>query len=369
MKYLLLALKILLGLFLVLFAGATALAGSYLQTLSLLLLVVSLFFWPFFSRSSGWRTPSRFGFAFLILILQITAFKPTPKTSIYKSEPLRKKVYAQYEQQLRNWPSDTEHLYLNTDYGRVHVLACGDPQLPPILLFHAASMSAHSWAETLPALEGKYRIYAVDHPGEGNLSELNNALEFPLNSGEIAQLYADIADELEIERSPVIGASNGGYVAQVYALNYPERVESLILMAPMGLTKLSNNSLFMLAVGSLYPLEGIRQSVVHWALGSDDYVHQAYGDWFDLIVRGTIPSVAQPEAIDSEAKAQMQMPILLFLATRDPLVGEVERASNLAGQYPDIEIEVMESGHIIGVERKDEVNQRLTAFLSTARDP
>jgi len=363
-KYLLLALKIFLGLFFLLFALATWFAGSYLQTLSLGLLIASLFYWPFFSGTSGWKTPSRVVFAFIMLILQITAFKPEPKTSIYKSEELKRNIHAQYERQLRNWPSDTERLYLDTDYGQVHVLACGEPELPPILLLHASSMGAHSWSETLPALKGRYRIYAVDHPGEGNLSELTNALEFPLNSEEVADLYADIAEKLEIERSPVLGASNGGYIAQAYALKYPERVESLILMAPMGLTQLSNNSLFMLSVASLYPVEGIRQRVVKWALGSDDYVLGAYGDWFKLIVQGTTPSVARPEALDSEAKSRMDMPILLFLATGDPLLGEVEKATSLAGLYPEVEIEVMESGHLIGIERRKEVNQRLSDFLN-----
>jgi pimeloyl-ACP methyl ester carboxylesterase len=363
MKYFYLVLKVLLAIPLALFALAVALGGAYLQALSLLLVIAALFYWPLFRTRKRMALAARVGFIGLLLILQFTAFKGEPKQSIYLSDELQDELYSVYTAHLAYWPDRTEQLYVDTDYGRVHVLAYGAKDLPPILLFHAASMGAHSWAENLAPLLGHYRIYAIDNIGEGNLSELDDALVYPKSSEEIADLYAAIATELGVQQSPVLGASNGGYIAQVYAYYYPERVTSLALFGPMGILPLSAKSIFMLSAASLYPLDGVRNRVAHWAFGDDPYCHERYGDWFDVILRGTIPSVAQPQAMTTAQKKRMTLPVLLFLGTADPIVGDAVTARQAAEDYPNIEIHTLDSGHLIAIEHRDEVNQALTAFL------
>ncbi len=64
-------------------------------------------------------------------------------------------------------------------------------------------------------------------------------------------------------------------------------------------------AIFMLSVASIYPLDFIRDKVVHWAFGNDSYCHERYGDWFDIIMKGTIPSIAQPKPMTIEQKKGM----------------------------------------------------------------
>lgn len=128
-------------------------------------------------------------------------------------------------------------------------------------MLHAASMGAHSWAENLEPLLDNYCIYSFDNIGEGNKSRLKEALNYPESGKEIADLYADLLDSLKIESAPVFGASNGGYIAQVLAYYHPEKVEKLLLFGPMGLTKLTDGSIFMLSVASMYPFQFIRNAV------------------------------------------------------------------------------------------------------------
>jgi len=154
----------------------------------------------------------------------------TPKTSIYRSEKHKKELRAIYNEKMKDWPDGYEDIMIETSYGTVHVVACGDKMNPPILLLHAASMGAHSWAENLPALLNKYRVYAIDNIGEGNKSELADVLVFPSDGKELADLYAELTDELGIERSPIIGASNGGFITLIYAYYYPDRVSRIALL-------------------------------------------------------------------------------------------------------------------------------------------
>lgn len=363
MKYLFLLLKVLVSIPILLFAIATFFGGAYIQTISLMLIVLFLLYWPIFKNKKGLSIITRIAALGLLLILQFTVFRSEQKQSIYVSEHLQAELYSIYNSKVAYWPDSTEHIFIETIYGRVHVLALGNSKNPPILMFHAASMGAHSWAENLQSVLGHYRIYAIDNIGEGNLSELNDPLLYPKTSQEIADLYADLADKLGVSRSHVFGASNGGFIAQVYAYYHPEKVESIALFGPMGLTPLSGKSLFMLSAASMYPLDWVRDKVVYWAFGKDEYCHKKYGDWFDIIMKATIPSIAQPIPLTIEQKKRINVPILLFLGTSDPIVGDAEVARKEAEYYPNIKIYTLNSGHLIAVEHRQFVNQKIMEFI------
>ena len=243
------------------------------------------------------------------------------------------------------------------------MLVCGSEELPPLVMLHAASMGAHSWAENLEPLLNNYCIYSFDNIGEGNKSQLKDALNYPANGKEIAGLYASLFDSLNIESAPVFGASNGGFIAQSIAYYYPEKVQSLALFGPMGLTQLTNNSIMMLSIATMYPFQFVRNAVTKWALGEDKYCNEKYGDWFNCIMKATIPSVAQPVPMTTRQKHKMDMPVLLFLGTDDKIVGDASFAEQTAREYPNIHIEVLESGHLMAVEHKDYVNQKIKEYL------
>jgi len=230
-------------------------------------------------------------------------------------------------------------------------------------MIHAASMGAHSWLENLEPLLDEYRIYSFDNIGEGNMSQLNDALVYPNSSKKIGDLYSALIDSLGIDSAPVFGASNGGYISMCLAYYHPEKVERLALLGPMGLTQLTGNSIMMMSLPSMYPFQFIRDYVTKWAIGEDEYVINKYGDWFSCIMKSTIPSIAMPVPMTTEQKREMTMPVLLFLGTNDPIVGDAKVAQQTALDYPNIEIEVLGSGHLIAVEKRNYVNQILKKFL------
>ena len=100
-----------------------------------------------------------------------------------------------------------------------------------------------------------------------------------------------------------------------------------------------------------------------WAIGDTDYVVRKYGDWFNCIMKGTMPSVAPPVPMTTEQKSRMDLPILLFLGTEDGIVGDAEQARITASEFPNIQIEVLESGHLIAVEHAAYVNDQIKHFL------
>lgn len=351
----------------ILFSLATFMGKNYGQTILLLLIALTLAFWPKFLRDKlgkKYSLISRIAFILILFVLNFTLFKSGPKTSIYINDTYKKELMRIYDEKVSFWPESTDDLFIETEYGKVHLLACGSKDNQPLIMLHAASMGAHSWAENLDPLVDNYRIYSFDNIGEGNKSELKDAMIYPDSGKEIAGLYATLMDSLRIPSAPVFGASNGGYIAQCLAFYYPEKVESLLLFGPMGLTQLTKGSIFMLSAASMYPFQFIRDAVAEWALGEDEYCNEKYGDWFNCIMKGTIPSVSQPVPMKTEQKKLMNMPILLFLGTEDRIVGDADIAEKTAKEYPNIKIEVLESGHLIAVEQRDFVNKRVEEFLN-----
>lgn len=350
----------------VLFAIATFMGKNYGQTICLLLIAVLLVYWPenlIENHKKLLSTGVRFLFILALLVLKQVAFKSDPKTSIYISEVNRTRLMAIYDSLLKDWPGDSKSHSLSTEYGKVHIIECGNVNQPPLVMLHAASMGAHSWKENLEHLLEHYHIFSIDNPGEGNRSNLKDAMVYPKSPEEVADFYCELMDSLEIDSAVVFGASNGGFIAQSLALHHPEKVSKLALFGPMGLTQLTAGSVAMMGLATMYPFQFLRDAVADWALGEDPVCHNKYGDWFNEIMKGTIPSVTMPVPMSTEQKNQIDIPVLLFLGSHDRIVGEAETAKKAADDYPDIRIEILESGHLIAVECAEKVNKIVSEFL------
>ncbi len=95
----------------------------------------------------------------------------------------------------------------------------------PLLLIMGLSYASNMWHRSRPGLAKKYRTIALDNRGVGQS-------DAPPGVYPIALMAADAAAALDaagVESAHVFGVSMGGMIAQEFALNYPQRVRSLIL--------------------------------------------------------------------------------------------------------------------------------------------
>jgi 4,5:9,10-diseco-3-hydroxy-5,9,17-trioxoandrosta-1(10),2-diene-4-oate hydrolase len=104
---------------------------------------------------------------------------------------------------------------------------------PAVLLVHGLASSMITWYCNMDALaDAGFTAIAVDMPGYGG-SGLADHLGYEPETA--ARFLADFTTELGIERFSVVGNSAGGLIAGVTALEYPERVEKVALVAAAGL--------------------------------------------------------------------------------------------------------------------------------------
>jgi 3-oxoadipate enol-lactonase len=95
----------------------------------------------------------------------------------------------------------------------------------PLLLIMGLSYPSYMWHRSRPVLLKSYRTIALDNRGVGQSDAPPGVYSIALMASDAAA----VLDAAGIESAHIFGASMGGMIAQEFALQYPQRVRSLIL--------------------------------------------------------------------------------------------------------------------------------------------
>jgi pimeloyl-ACP methyl ester carboxylesterase len=122
-----------------------------------------------------------------------------------------------------------EECWSELDGYRMRYLRSGSG--PPLLLLHGLLGYSFSWRFALPVLAEKATVYAVDMPGAGFSDRP------PRANGSFrahAERLLRFLDSIGVDSCDLLGTSHGGAIAMRAAALAPERVRSLILVAPVN---------------------------------------------------------------------------------------------------------------------------------------
>ena len=197
---------------------------------AVLLVVVLLVLPPISSlikARSGWPISLLLRFALIAVLLFVFAKLLTggERASIYNSPEVEARFMELYDEKMEGWPVPYDDVFIDTRYGRVHVIVSGPEDAPPMLLLHASGVAAWSWKYNVEALDKEYRIYAIDLIGDAGKSQYADFKNIMKTGRDQAELYKEITDKLGVGKAYVVGASEGGFIGSNYALYFPERVE------------------------------------------------------------------------------------------------------------------------------------------------
>lgn len=150
-----------------------------------------------------------------------------------------------------------------------------------VILLHGIGSSVETWAYNISVLAQHHRVYAVDLVGAGRSDKPPATYSLTY----LAQFVKDFMDALSIECASLIGNSLGGGVALQFALNFPQKLEKLVLVNSLGLGKEITLTLRLATlpfVGRLFkPTRSgtalaLKQSVYDSTLISNDWVELYY---------------------------------------------------------------------------------------------
>ena len=95
----------------------------------------------------------------------------------------------------------------------------------PLVLLHGNGEDYTCFQRQLEAFSEHFWVIAIDSRGHGS----STVGEAALTIDRMGEDVAVVLDALEVERTSLLGFSDGGNVAIAFALRYPQRVDHLIL--------------------------------------------------------------------------------------------------------------------------------------------
>lgn len=245
---------------------------------------------------------------------------------------------------------------------------------PPLLLVMGFAGSAHSWGTPfLDELQRSFTVTRFSNRGTGGSDKPQEQTTVRMMADDTVALL----DTLGTGRTHVVGISMGGMIAQEVAINYPERVNGLVLgcttVGGAAAVQADQATLSALAFDpSLPPAEIIRKS--WYALVSDGFVTRGHD-----FLEGMIASIlAHPTPLDTIMKqlmaiaghdvldrdGQITAPALVVHGDADRLVppanGEI-----VANAIPVAQLRTVGGvGHMFFWEKPEESARVITEFLS-----
>lgn len=285
--------------------------------------------------------------------------------TIYKSKEGEAEILKLYDQALANLGIDYADKYINTRFGKTHVVVAGDKSNPPLLLFHGGnSTTPHGLKWFFSSLVDKYRVYAPDtigHPGKSAQVRLN-----PKDSS-YAQWAADIIDELGTGSLPVIGPSYGGGILIRLAAYAPDKISRAVLVVPSGLV---SGSMFRMIFEVMFPMLAYRRSLSRekllaacksWGPELDDDDLELIGAVFrDLKIESNFPRLATRKELEG-----FSAPTLVIAAEDDiffPGKKVIKRVKKITPNLKDTLL-LEKCPHFIPPDKAKQVVERISNFL------
>lgn len=235
--------------------------------------------------------------------------------AIYKSPAGKSEIMALYDAVLARWPVAHETFQLPTRHGDTFLIASGEKSAPPLLLLHGAASNAVSWVGDILAYSQHFRAYAVDLPGEpGKSAENRPAWDGP----GFTEWLEDVLDGLKIQKTALLGLSQGGWTALRFATARPERVTRLVLLAPAGVMPARPSFILKAVLLSLFGRWGAER-INRIVLGKDP-MHPEAVKFMNAILTHFKTRMGKEYLFSDDELKRLKMPTLLIGGTEDALI-------------------------------------------------
>jgi pimeloyl-ACP methyl ester carboxylesterase len=276
----------------------------------------------------------------------------------------QRKFLSDYQKEISSWSVPVKELDVETEFGKTHIISFGNPDGKPLILLHWFYSNSTEWKYMAPFLQERYCVYAVDIIGDMGKSIAFNP---PKNDKEISIWFNQVSNSLGLKKVALCGHSNGGFQAMVIAMQNPDKIEKLILLAPAAGLKSFSLEFYLSSFGTaLYPKDNIleifkRSGTIKPGLWSNEMT-----EMLEISFRAASNQlrVYPREFSDDELKA-IKVPTLLILGDKEMIYKPEEAAARASGLMPDSKVILLpDCGHAIPFDASKEASNAIDSFLS-----
>jgi pimeloyl-ACP methyl ester carboxylesterase len=261
--------------------------------------------------------------------------------------------------------------FVTLSHGIVHVRIAGPEQGRPVVLVHGFSVPSYVFDKTSDDLAASgFRVIRFDLYGRGWSDRPDVDYDRELFANQVVELM----DTLQIARADVLGLSMGGAIVGRFAAGHPERVRSVVLVAPLtrphdigvmawpGVGEWLTRAWFLPSLASSQLADFPHpERMAGW---TERFQPQMRYDGFGRAILSTMRHLAVDSSVpDFEKVGKSGLPVLLVWGELDATVPYAEHL-DVQRAIPQAQfVSLPGLGHLTVVEDAATTDQRIAAFL------
>ncbi|MFX0023513.1 MAG: alpha/beta fold hydrolase [Candidatus Hermodarchaeota archaeon] len=255
----------------------------------------------------------------------------------------------------------------------------------PAFLIHGFGAKKEFWIGQVSELAKHLKLIMFDLRGAGKSSRPDT----PYTMKMLVDDLNGLMDFLDIQRAHLIGHSLGSMIVQNFALNYPERINKLVLLGTLlgipdekGLEMFINNQIAIyearlkdpinsfynkmklrLTRGFLKLMEQDPKFKFHDIFSAEDLINMEGQDpWTPQDIRNHSNALGEHKTLN--LLQEIRSKTLIIAGEKDRLTPKVS-SIQVHKQIQDSTLEIISAGHWFPLEKAPEVNQIILDFLKT----
>ena len=210
---------------------------------------------------------------------------------------------------------------------------------PALLLLHGNGEDSSYFVHQVEEFSRDFTVYAIDTRGHGN-SPRGTA---PFTLSQFADDLADFMDEQGLSQADILGFSDGGNIALLFALRHPHRVRRLVANA-----------------ANLFP-EGMEGWVLEELI--QEHRRLAHADTPERLHQKQLLELMLREPHIAPAElGTLTMPVLVIAGDRDMIKGSHTRL--IAESIPNSRLSILPGDHFLAAATPAAFNAAVRTFFT-----
>jgi pimeloyl-ACP methyl ester carboxylesterase len=283
---------------------------------------------------------------------------------VFKTRKEKSEYVKSYNRSLSLWKVPFSEEDVKTSFGTAHVTISGPKDAKPLVLLHGMDASSTMWFPNIDALSKNRRVYAIDFLMEPGKSV---SLGKTLSKEEVVIWYAEIFQHYGLKKIEIVGASRGGWIGTLLAIQKGSMVTKLVLLSPAQTFKSvdekrkASSALLM----KLFPNKKKMKKALNNFSYYPEKINPVFKSQFYLAHKfsKTNRSFLQMQPFSDDELKKISIPVLVLIGDHDVINSEesLEKAKKLLGNYKGSVL--INAGHFLTIDQAEVVNKTVVEFL------
>ncbi|MDD2904062.1 MAG: alpha/beta hydrolase [Syntrophales bacterium] len=289
----------------------------------------------------------------------------------FKSERAQKQYLALYDAKAKKWPVSSQTKMVDTSFGTTFVRISGPENAPALVLLHGAGGNSLQWLPNIAALSQRCTVYAVDNIYDYGRSvyraPITGAADYVVWLHELLEALG-LGGHLNM-----VGLSYGGWITCRYALQFPDTLNKIVLLAPAGTVLPLSSAWIIHAVPCALPFRFFTKNFLHWLLADlarqgeagrallEEHIDESF-----LAIRSfKTKSLVNPTVLTDAELQSLKVPALFIVGENEKIYSPRAAIARLHQVAPRIHTKLIPAaGHDLTMVQAEMVNKAVLEFLS-----